>query len=541
MSYKGFTTGMVTKPPRSTFDLSHESRLSTRFGKLTPVFISETLPNDTFSISSEIMLRLAPMLAPIFHRVNVFVHFFFVPNRLLWRDWENFITGGRLGETVTTPPVPPNMTFNGIGTQGQQYLNKGKLFDYLGGTPFSDVACGVFGTRTLDVMPFCAYQKVWQDYYRDRNFVADSALFPLASGTTTAYADILTLRYRNWMHDYFTSALPFTQRGTEVLMPLQGSGNVTYLNASLIKTDAGAAPAANTLAGTDLATGNQLRVGKTGATNAGVAGRIENIQSVNFNVSDVTINEFRTAIALQRWLERNAVGGSRYNETIWNHFMRRTGDARLQRAEYLGGGKVPVTISEVVAPNWSTDGTDQLPAGNMAGHGLTYGNTNRVKYNCPEHGFIIGIMSIMPTSGYMQGIPRMFLGRNTFLDYPWPSFANLGEQPVYNYEIYGVDALNVPIDRTTQPVFGYQSRYADWKFIASNAKGDFRDTLDFWHLTRKFAATPVLGSTFNAFEDTLQNRVFAVADGTDNCWCYIYNKAYVKRALPYFNVPSSLR
>lgn len=532
--YGGFNSVELRKPTRSKFDLSHEKRLSTRMGRLTPVFISETLPNDTFRCNTEVMLRLAPLLAPIMHRVNVFIHFFFVPNRLLWEDWELFITGGRLG--TETPPVPPNNEIVNIPDFGTDLLDVGSLFDYLGGNPIPDADMPTWGSRTLDAMPFAAYYKVWYDYYRDRNFVADNEDLPLPSGDCYNEFDnshMMDLRNRCWEHDYFTSSLPWTQRGAEVLMPLQGTGSVTYLTTSLLKTFDGSN------VGQDVAveTGASVSTGVREMNFApALQGRVENIDEVNLDSSDVSINDLRRAIALQSWLERNALAGSRYNEAIYAHFARRTSDGRLQRAEYLGGGKVTVKISEVVSTAWSVDGSAaDVPQGNMSGHGISFGNTNQFTYNCEEHGFVIGILSVMPTSGYMQGIPRMFLQRNTFLDYPFPSFAHLGEQEVYKYELYA-NTTNVPVDRTTQPVFGYNSRYVDWKFINSSSHGDFRTSLDYWHLTRKFSSSPVLGEEFNTFEDALQDRVFAVSN-VDTLWCYIYNQCSVIRSLPYFGTP----
>lgn len=533
-TYKGFDSVELRRPNKSKFDLSHERRLSTRMGKLTPVFISETMPNDTFTANTEVMLRLAPLLAPIMHRVNVFVHFFFVPNRLLWEDWEPFITGGRLGAEVTTPPVPPNYLVDEILGFGNDWLDTGSLFDYLGGVNIPDADDALWAGRTLDAMPFLAYQKIWMDYYRDRNYVDDTLItLPVGSGGSSDFEETLKIRTRAWEHDYFTSAQTSTQRGAEVLMPLEGTGSVTYLATSLVKTNAGANASANASLGVMPAAAGNLDVDASGA---GTAGRIENIDDVEISTSDVSINDLRRAVRLQEWLERNQLAGSRYNESILAHFGRKTSDARLQRAEYLGGGKVAVKISEVVTTAFSEDeSAATVPPGNMAGHGLSFGNTNRFRYNCEEHGFIIGIMSVMPTSGYMQGLPRMFQNRNTFLEYPWPSFAHLGEQEVYKSELYA-NPTNVPVDRTTQPVFGYQSRYADWKYIPSSSHGDFRTNLDFWHMTRKFSSSPVLGETFVTFEDELQDRVFAVS-GVDTLWCYIYNDVKVSRALPYFGTP----
>lgn len=537
--FKGFSQVMLKKPKRSDFDLSHENRLSTRMGRLTPLFCIETLPNDTFRGSSEIMIRLAPLIAPIMHRVNVFVHFFFVPNRLLWKDWEAFITNGRLG--TETPPVPPFANIANVQGRGKSLLNVKSLADYLGMGTIADADAGYAGIN-MALMPHAAFYKVWYDYYRDRNYVADNTILPLPSGITSTAATLDALmenKLRSYQHDYFTSALPWTQRGNEVLMPLAGSGYAEYLPTSEVKTTAGGLPAANTLIGVDTTTQPNLKINKASAAGAGVGGRIENIDQVVIETSDVSINDFRTAIQLQSWLERQALGGSRLNETIYAQFARRTSDGRLQRAEYLGGGRVTCNITEVVTTAFSEDDAAQtVPPANMAGHSKTFGSTNRFSYNCEEWGFVIGIMSVMPTTGYMQGSDRKFFARQTFLDYAWPSFAHLGEQEVYAYELFQ-STTNTPVDITTAPVFGYQSRYADWKYIPSSTHGDMKTSLDFWHLTRKFSSSPVLGNTFVEFEDTLQDRVFAVS-GVDTIWCYVYNKINAKRSLPYYGTPAVL-
>ncbi|QCQ85057.1 major capsid protein [Blackfly microvirus SF02] len=535
-TYKGFSSVELRRPTRSTFNLSHEKRISSRIGKLTPCFITETMPNDTFYGSTEVLVKLAPLVAPIYHRLNLYVHYFFIPNRLLWEDWEDFITGGRTGEAVTTPPVPPYVPISTLQGFGQNYLNLGSIADYLGVPPITDTDPEWANGAKLDCMPFAAFYRCWYDYYRDRNYIPDNEALPMPSGDG-ASLEFFKTRYRCWEHDYFTSALPFTQRGVEVLMPLQGSGNVTYLNTSEIyQSGTNIAPGASTLVGTNAAGTPDLKGGKTTNLTDGQSVRLENIDTVDIVNSDVSINDLRRAVRLQEWLERNALAGSRYNESIMAHFGRKTSDSRLQRAEYLGGGKAVIQISEVMTTAYSEDGASEVvPPGNQAGRGSTYADTNRFSYNCEEHGFIVGILSVMPTSGYMQGLPRMFHNRNTFLEYPWPTFAHLGEQEVYQSELF-MDSTTLPLDRTTQPIFGFQSRYSDWKYIPSSSHGDFRETLDFWHLTRKFVSAPTLDEPFVTFEDELQDRVFNVS-GVDTLWMYVYNKINVKRSLPYFGTP----
>lgn len=544
--YGGFSSVQLVKPQRSQFDLSHYKRSSTRAGRLTPVFISEAIPGDTFHGSSEILVRLAPLLAPIYDTLTLFVHFFFVPNRLLWEEWETFITGGRLGVGVdpVSAPIPPYYDISGI-LDNTTLLEKSGLLDYLGVPIIPDLPGytnpAQYAGLTLDAMPALAFSKIWMDYYRDRNFVADDFMvFPVPSGELSDY-EYITIRNRAYLQDYFTSALPFTQRGVEVLMPLAGTGSVTYLsNSELYRSDGGVIPV-DTLTGSDdvPAAPESFRVGKTAAANAGFPGRLENIDEVQLTASSVGINDFRTAYALQVWYERNAVGGSRYNESTLAHFGVRIQDQRLQRAEYLAGGRINIKVSEIVSTAYSEDGTATVPLANLAGHGIAYGNTNRFNYFCPEHGFIVGIASIMNEPSYHQGLPRMFR-RRTFLEYPWPTFAKLGEQQIDKAELFA-SAANLTEDSAGQlPLFGYQSRYADWKVIHSTNHGDFHDDLLFWTMTRVFGTSPTLGETFTTFDDSTQNRIFVLNGEGDNFWLMVRNQCSVRRALPYFATPNTL-
>lgn len=531
----------LTKPKRSEFDMSHTKRLSTRMGRLTPVYIQECVPSDSFNGGSEVLLRLAPLLAPIYDSIVLFVHFFFVPNRLLWADWEEFITGGRLGVGIdpVTAPVPPWFDIQYCMDNFPTYLEKSSLADYLGVPIMESFGSGYEGIG-LDLMPFLAYQRCWYDYYRDRNFYPDDVMeFPVASGEHDLdESPFLDLQTRNYMHDYFTSALPFTQRGEEVLMPLAGTGSVNYLNASRIVSATATPVNAGPLGTEPDMLSNQILTSNSGGANETFA-RVENIDSVDIDASSVSINDFRSAYALQVWLERNAIGGSRYTESTQAHFGVRPQDSRLQRAEYLGGGRIDVKISEVVSTAYSNDSEETtVPLGNMGGHGITYGNTNRFRYFCPEHGFIIGILSIMSPPSYHQGLPRMFR-RRSFLDYPWPTFAKLGEQQVSRAELYA-SAANLTEDENGElPLFGYQSRYADWKYVPNTSHGDFHDTLMFWTLVRDFTSSPVLNQNFSKFPDPIQDRIFAV-QGNDNFWLYVHNAVTVRRPLPYFGTPNTL-
>lgn len=542
-NFAGFGSVQLQKPKRSEFDLSHDKRLTTRMGRLTPVLITECVPSDSFRGGSEVLMRLAPLLAPIYDRIELYVHYFFVPNRLLWADWEEFITGGRLGVGVdpATAPIPPFIDLGNVMAIETAKFGKGSLFDYLGAPMFLtiDPTPANWNGRTVDVMPLAAYQLVWYEYFRDRNFVSDDNSFPLTSGEQSpgfATGTLMTLRNRNYAHDYFTSALPFTQRGVDVMVPLSFSAtDINYMPATFLYGQDGLplAGGGSTAYGTTV--GGETIFGGPSITNE--PAQVRNIESISADSGDITINDLRSAMSLQVWLERNAIGGSRYTESTQAHFGVKPQDSRLQRPEYIGGGRIPVQISEVVAQSWSTDGSANIPQGNLAGHGITYGNTNRFNYYCTEHGFIIGIASLLAPASYQQGLPRMFR-RRSFLDYPWPTFAKLGEQEVSNYEIYCNPAALLEDADGDVPLFGYQSRYADWKYICNTNAGEFRDTYLFWTLTRVFDTAPELSEAFNLFDSTTEDRIFPV-NTAQNFLLYVHNRVSVRRPLPYFGTPNT--
>lgn len=541
--FAGFQSVKLQKPQRSEFDLSHQKRLTMRMGLLTPVLCTEAVPGDTFRGNTEMLVRLAPLLAPIYDSIQVFVHVFFVPNRLLWEDWEEFITGGRLGVGVDPEeaPVPPYCDLGDTLDEDAGFFGKSSLADYLGCPLFLTLGeilgPADFDGCKIDVMPFIAYQLINYEYYRDRNFVPDNDYFPFASGLVDpeVFPWLYYMNTRSYMHDYFTSALPFTQRGEEVLMPLAGTGSVNYSAVSTLHDVAGDPYTPASPEGLQVYSDSTLGLEPLSSGNL----QLHNIDNVLLDASSVSINDFRSAYALQVWLERNAVGGSRYTESTRAHFGVTPQDSRLQRPEFIGGGRIPVKISEVVSTAYSLNETENVvPQANMAGHGISYGNMNTFSYFCPEHGFIIAIASIMNPPSYHQGLPRMFYHRRSFLDYVWPTFAKLGEQAVDKVELYA-NPTNLTETDGEFPLFGYQSRYADWKFIANSNHGDFHDTLMFWTLTRHFENSPTLGNAFVLFEDSTQDRIFAVQD-TDNFWIYVHNRLSVRRALPYFGTPNTL-
>lgn len=507
------------------FDLSHDVKLSFSMGELIPTCVMDCIPGDSVSINVENMLRFAPLISPVMHKVDVTTHFFFVPNRLLWAEWEKWITGE---SDVSAPSIT-------VGSGDVSLVVEGSLADYIGiptGTYEEPIA--------LSPMAFAAYLKIWDEYYRDQNLQTE-VFVPLVPGNNADYEAWLASSplHRAWQHDYFTSALPFAQKGDAVQLPLTTSQTVPV---ELTQNSGGAV--SNTSGWVDV-NGDAYN---TTVTIANASGPTPIDHSTQGNVGDylrydprdslvvdvqaeaTDINTLRRAFKLQEWLEKNARGGTRYVENILAHFGIKSSDARLQRPEYIGGSKQNMVISEVLATAQSTD--DGVAIGQMAGHGISVGGGNRFNYRCEEHGYIIGIINVQPVTAYQDGLHRSF-SRLSRLDYAWPTFANIGEQEVLQKEVKARVANNTDPNR----IFGYVPRYAEYKFLNSRVAGEMRSSLNFWHLGRIFATDPALNEVFiSAFPST---RIFAVTDeDQDHIYAHIFNNISAIRKLPKYGIPS---
>jgi len=511
-----FNSVQMFKPKKNVFDLSHDFKFSGDMGNLIPILVNECVPGDNYTISCEAMVRFAPMLAPIMHRVDVSMHYFFVPNRIVWPGWQDFVVS-------PTDNVPPYPFISFDGNPSDQYA---KFLNYMG-IPLRQSGAGV--STDINALPFAAYQCVYNEYYRDQNLVP-SVAFQLENGSNNANkTSLLTMRKRAWEHDYFTASLPFAQKGNAVDIPIgqiEGDARIK-LNENTVGVRNQIQVAFN---GGDQVWYNVER----GTPIPGSVGGPLYASTDGLEVQPGTINDLRRAMRLQEWLEKNARGGTRYVENILMHFGVRSSDARLQRPEYITGIKSPVVISEVLNTSGSFEpGDPDVPASNpqgyMAGHGIGVTSGKYGKYFCEEHGYIIGIMSVMPKTAYQQGIPRTFLKKDN-LDYYWPSFANIGEQEVQKQELYAYT-------NNAEDTFGYVPRYAEYKYQPSRVAGEFTSSLDYWHLGRIFANEPSLNQEFIECDPAATKRIFAVEEGADSLYCHVYNKIKAVRPMPKFGTP----
>ena len=535
-----FSKVAMPRPPSNTFDLSHDRKFSGRIGELMPISVMECVPGDKFNIKATNLTRFAPLITPIMHKASVYCHFFFVPNRILWDQWETFISGSVDGQYPNTDPSNPaysSPTFPKVTITTADDYAVSSLADYLGLPTGQNLT-------NVSALPFAAYQKIYNDYYRDENLIPPDEVTLLEGGQTLPDTlKLTTLQKRAWQHDYYTSALPWTQKGPEATLPLGTTAPVNYISGgtNTLRAQDGT-PSANFDSSSSAApleseiNGNLLAYTPT-AVNA----NFDNADSLSVNLSGATaasINELRRAFRLQEWLERNARGGTRYIEIIMAHFGVMSSDARLQRPEFLGGSSTPITISEVLQTSDNSGGSEGGPQGNMAGHGVSVGSSDYVTYKCEEHGYIMGIMSVMPMTAYQQGIPKHFSKFDKF-DYYWPSFANIGEQAIEQKELY---YENDPTKDSA--TFGYTPRYAEYKYIPSTVHGKFRTELNIWHMGRIFQTAPSLNQDFIECDADEVQRVFAIqndASGNpinEHLYVYLHNEVKCTRLMPYFGTPT---
>lgn len=464
---------------RSKFSLSHYKLLTCKMGQLVPVTWFEALPGDTIQQATSALIRCAPLVSPVMHPVSVRFHHWFVPNRLLWSNWQDFITGGADGN-------------NASGHPGIAFTNAavGSLADYLG------VPTANGSSLYYNALPFRAYGLIWNEYYRDEDLqTAVTVALTDAADTTTN----TTLQNISWEKDYLTTARPWVLKGPSVTLPLGTTAPVgSYTGGS-----------------------HPLKVGNAGSPVlldwSGSAGALNDPIVANLSsATAVDINTVRKAFALQRFEEARARYGSRYTEYL-RYLGVKSSDARLQRPEYLGGGRNTIQFSEVLQTGGTSAGAP-TGVGNLAGHGITAMRTNRYRRFFEEHGIVMTLMSVRPKTMYTQASPRaMFRGfgtQNGMLgtkeDYWQRELQHIGQQQITGSE---VDS------RSGNTGFGYQDRYDEYRRIESSVAGLFRSTLDTWHLAREFGSTPALNSTFvscvprtSVFADTSADNLYVMAN-----------------------------
>lgn len=565
---KLFDSIKLKAPKRNLFNLSFDNKFSCQIGQLIPIMCEPVVPGDTFRINTELMVRMAPMTFPIMQQLDIAVHYFYVPNRLLFdssADWEAFIspqaTAKNPNPRETTPPtydLNPNSEFG----LPEKFFKEGELLDFLGYNKYNNPD----DKKSLlaHILPVNAYNLIYYNYYMDQN-VSDSPNMKKILGTpglhdfTTDNGELLnqgesgntyfTLRNRCWKKDYFTSSLPFTQRGADVHLPLYGEIPVKSKNEydlTVPVNPSSTAQGLNTvhyIGGANQFTGSDTNVPilLQGRVDASEISR--NLYGDLSNATSATINELRKATALQRFLEISARCGSRYKEFVLGHFGVDVPDGRLQRPEFLGGGTCKMQISEVLQTSSSvtSEGGDVTsPLADMAGHGIAFGKTNYCKKSFPEHGYVMAIMSIIPRAGYYQGVRKDLLKQDR-LDFYSPEFAHLGEQPIELAEIFTGGNADEYDPHST---FGYTPRYAEYKFIPNQIHGTFKTNMDAWHMARKFDTAPTLSKQFmevNEYENGL-NRVFAVPGSKqspiEHFYVYAFNDVRALRPMPVFGTPS---
>lgn len=512
--------------PRSSFRIQKTHKTTFNSGLLIPVYVDEVLPGDSFNVNMTAFARLSTPLFPIMDNLHLDSFFFFVPNRLVWDNWKKFM-GEQTNPGDSTSYSVPQATSPAGG------YAVCSLQDYMGLPTVGQLTAGQSVAHNNLFMR--AYNLIWNEWFRDEN-LQNSRPVPHDDGPDDPTQ--FTLLRRGKRHDYFTACLPWPQKGQSVSLPL-GTSAPVYSTGQVIRMAANTAP-------TDLRNINAGAVPAVTYAGAGITGTPgftfgpngQNITSMYADLSAATaatINQLRQSFQIQKLLERDARGGTRYTEIVRSHFGVISPDARLQRPEYLGGGSTPVNINPVAQSSATGISGGTTPTGTLAGVGTAVAS-HGFRQSFTEHGMVIGMVQVRADLTYQQGLRKMW-SRKTRYDFYWPAFAMLGEQAVLNKEIYvtGTPAQD-------DAVFGYQERWAEYRHNPSRISGLFKSTsagtIDAWHLAQKFTALPTLGATF--IEDTPPvQRVVAVgaaANGQEFIFDSFFN-VVAARPLPMYSVP----
>ena len=509
--------------PRSRFNVQTSHKTTFDAGKLIPIYVDEVLPGDTFSLSCTAFGRMATPIFPIMDNLHMDTFFFFVPYRLVWDNWKRFMGEQRNPGDSTSFLVPQVQT----PVAGWPI---GSIGDYFGLPTVGQVAAGKSVTHSA--LPFRAYNLIFNEWFRDENLVPSFLVNTDDGPDSSANYAILN---RGKRHDYFTSCLPWPQKGASVNLPLG-----TQAPVKIVPGSAGGRMVNS--AGSPISPGTLSTVAGgffSGSASPALSIGYDPTGTLYADLSAATaatINAIRTAFQVQKLLERDARGGTRYTEIIRSHFGVVSPDSRLQRPEYLGGSSVPVNIAPVAQTSASAISGSATPQGNLSAIGTLLSKSGFTQ-SFTEHGIIIGLANIRADLNYQQGM-RRFWSRRTRYDFYFPAFANLGEQAVLSKEIYCTG------DSTDDDVFGYQERWAEYRYHPSLITGRFRSTaastLDSWHLAQKFSSRPLLNAAF-INEDPPISRVSAVNTSLTNQFIFdSFFNIKMARPMPMYSVPGSI-